>query len=828
MFEEDDPDETTEAATRTQADFNQSVRDSIEALAKQAEATENAKSSIATLTGEYETLNEELTAYRSQADSASDATSKLAVGLGVAGTALAGLALGANMRAGTADVQGVIGGLFQDIADVGDQAKGVLNSMLSQVDGLFDVMQRHGGPLRQEFFEVQQAFGGAFGEIDQAAGRTNAQAAEANRAMTEMYEEFYSGIEGTELTMFDLFEDQKELSALFHTMASDNRDAVAFLAGDARETTESSALAMKALNISQADSAAFVSRQIDMTGEANDDLLMNVAKTIKATEEASGISSKIIATNVVDMTKDVANFGNMTESSMAAASAQMAQMGLDFQSLSSVVGQFQSFEGAAQAAANLNALMGINIDVTEAMTAANEGQHHMMDLVRTSMLDAGVTADNFTDNLAMARATAQQYNLSVDEMQRILAAQDVDDIQSILEGQSDALEAGPEGEYTQEDLIRDFDTDMARVQRTINMTATEFREAFTNAQMRAGMSQTQSELALMSEDTERAANSTVRFANALGNIPGELAEGALGGVREGLTGDEGFLGLTSSDLRRTASAFDRELRPVADSMGEGMGRKIASTLKEQLESETGPVGELYKAMSGFQTELRENIADVGGEITLNPAALSNIGEGLVEMAMGTDVGRRIGQGLTEGLAAAALDRDGNVASSFGTIFATLDSVVKNNGWKPGSASPKGLEIMQGLTDAALEDETFAPALTATMLSPLAGIQERYTEVTTALAEQIGARGAQIASQFSELQNLSLEAPELAPIEVSLAGGITRLNEASQALITAATENAPNININLSLELTDEGKGNLIASLANGSVSGGQGVLTQRI
>jgi len=790
--------------------------------------TDEAVDAVGTLTTQYRTLTEELGDYQTQMASATTDARKLEMGLLAAGAALGGLSL-ASLATGvdSGDTVGIAGGLFEEISGVAGQAKGMLDSMFSQVEGLFDIMQAHGGPLREEFFEIQQAFGGTFGAIDEHATGANKQAAEANRAVGEMYEEFYTGIEGTSLTMFDLFEDQSALSQLFHSIAQDNRDAVAFLAGDSRETTESTALAMKALNISQADSALFVQRQIDMTGEANDDLLMNVARTIKATEGATDVSSKIIAANVVDMTKDVKNFGNMTESTMAAASAQLSQMGLDFQSLSSVVGQFQSFEGAAQAAANLNALMGINIDVTEAMTAANQGQHHMMDLVRTSMLDAGVTAENFTDNLAMARATASQYNLEVEDMQRILAAQDVQEIEDILAGQADALAEGPSAEeYTQEDLIRDFDTDMARVQRTIGQTAKQFRDAFTDAQIRAGMSQTQSELALIAEDTERSANSTVRFAGALGSVPGSLAEGTLAGIREGLTGPEGFMGQMKDEMDGLALTFEVEMRPVAEEIGRGMGEETARVLTEQLDAEnpTSPMGKLAGSMRTFFSDIREDVTGVAAEISLDPESLQGIGRNIVGMSLGTDTGLAFAEGMTDAINSPASAE--SVAQAAGELFANMDRVAEGNGYLGESPSPFGLRFTEGIIDALSESDLSEAA--REFLSPLDRIREEFGVATSELEGQIAARGAQIASQFTGLSALSLEVPTLAPVEVSLTGAVTKLNEASQALITAATENAPSININLSLELTDEGKGNLIASLANGSISGGQGVLTQRL
>lgn len=839
MFEEDDPaDDGVAEATATQAGYAAALERTAAGMARQNESTQSQISKVAELNTRYESLDEELSSYTATMSDATTEVDNLRVGLVGAGIALGGITLASLMGGPNNQQSGspnsILEGLIENVSQVGNQASGLLDGIFSQVEGLFDVMQAHGGPLREEFYEIQKAFGGTFGEIETVGTKANAQSAEAVRAMGELYEGFYSNIPGTQIAMFDLFEDQTALSSIFHTMATDNRDAVAFLAGDSEETTRSTALAMSAMNLSMQDSSLFVQRQIDLTGEANDDMLMQVAKTVKATESASGISSKIIAANVVDMTKDVANFGNMTESSMAAAAAQMAQMGLDFQSLSSVVGQFQSFEGAAQAAADLNAVFGINIDVTEAMMAANQGQEHMLDLVRTSMLDAGITSENLTDNMAAARVAAQKYGLSVDDLQRVLSAQDVQGIQEILEGQADAAEEMPD-DFGQAEMVEVFENDMARVQRSLGQTATEFRKAFGDAQAAAAMGRTQRELALIAEDTERAANASVLLAGGLGAMPGELLAGSLTGFRDQMTGPEGFMGEIAEEMRGLAGVFEEDVRPVAVDIGKGMGIAIGDELEAQLASDSG-LGALRSGILEFITTAQEDAADTAAGANVGSEGLQAIGSGLAAMAMGsvksdgTEVGKAFATGITDALADPAFRED--VGENSQILFDTLRQVADDNGLIPRSASPFGKEIVTGVLKALIEGEgsegnTMTAAATA-FLSPLTQLGSEFEEASSELEAQISARGSQIAGQFTGLSALNLKSPDLAPAEVSLEAGITRLNEASQALVTAATEGAPELKLDVKFVLTDDGKGDLIKALAAGSVSGGQGVLTQRI
>jgi len=275
-----------------------------------------------------------------------------------------------------------------------------------------------------------------------------------------------------------------------------------------------------------------------------------------------------------------------------------------------------------------------------------------------------------------------------------------------------------------------------------------------------------------------------------------------------------------------ALTFEVEMRPVAEEIGRGMGEETARVLTEQLDAEnpTSPMGKLAGSMRTFFSDIREDVTGVAAEISLDPESLQGIGRNIVGMSLGTDTGLAFAEGMTDAINSPASAE--SVAQAAGELFANMDRVAEGNGYLGESPSPFGLRFTEGIIDALSESDLSEAA--REFLSPLDRIREEFGVATSELEGQIAARGAQIASQFTGLSALSLEVPTLAPVEVSLTGAVTKLNEASQALITAATENAPSININLSLELTDEGKGNLIASLANGSISGGQGVLTQRL
>ena len=799
------------------------------------QSTQETTAALNNETDAFKTTSEELRMYSEALQTATADEDQFRNGLLLTGAALGAISLG-NILAEN-NPQGAIAALYGEIGNAATQAESMIKGVFGQVEGLYEIMQSVGGPLRKEYREIQDAFGGTFGAIDDSIGPVNAQAREANRAVTEMYEGFYQTIGDTGVSMYELFDDQQELSGILHDMAEDNRTTFALFAGDADETTRGVALATKGLGVTTAEASIFIQRQIDRTGEANDDMLMEVARTIKATEAASGVSSKLIASNVVDMTRDVSNFGNMTEESMAAASAQMAKMGLDFQSLSSVVGQFQSFEGAASAAADLNALFGINIDVTEAMMAANEGQHHMLDLVRRSMLDAGLTADNLTDNMAAARVAASKYGLEVDDLQRILAAEGVEGIQEILDGQQAALDEGP-AELGHEEFVEQFNGDMARMQRSLNATADEFVQMFTDDAVRAGMARTSSEMARMAEGTERAATAGVELGGALAEVPAALAEGSLDGMVNALVeGDDSLFGRMQGEMEQTAAVFQQEMAPIAEDLGRGMGQGMEEYIRGSMEDPESGIGGLLHALETRTGQLREDVANTADEIRSategqmvglgadrRPATsgevLSAIGEGIVDMAVvGGDTGLQFIEGMRDGMA----ENADSVIDQAGELFSALTAVAVNEGLIRNSPHMSD-QIMEDFAEGIADAENQAAVLGA-----FGGLFAQVSDLIAEAADDVvGEAMDAISERFTALGQLEIPSPSFDPVNANIEANIDRLNQAAQALVQATTEGSPEINMNITLSLTDEGTGNLIASMERGSVTLGRGVVTQRV
>ncbi len=729
-----------------------------------------------------------------------------------------------------------MGGVFETISTTAKASLGVFEKTLNLMDGVYNTASKIGGKLRQEYREIQNFVGGGFGELGTAAAASNNQAQEAVRGITDIYESFYRFIPETQLSMFELFENEQELSSMYMSIANDTSRATKFLAGDTVTMTKDVALGVKGLGLSMGQARALIDRQIDMTGEANTDLLRNMAKVTKATEDATGVGSKIIAQNTSDMLKNVQNFGNMTQQEMAATSAQLAQVGIDFQALNGIVGKFQSFEGATAAAADLNAVFGVQIDSMEMMMAANQGQHHVLDLVRRGMIDAGVTSANLTDNMAKARVAAQSYGTDVKTLQRILSAQDASEIEEILKAQEDSIAAQEQARGTTDfgtkEMADALDADMARVQRTIGKTAAEIRKMAQDQATAAGLANIRSEFAQIAEDAERVMDTGVIGAGIAVAPMSEMAEGAMSGVSKGL---HDAVGAINDSVRETASAAQETLIPIASLAGEQMaihfqkkiydpagsadmgGGGVAGTEEGLLAAPVKKVRDIMEPIKDF-TELIEFSPQMEEDARLFGAGLG--------MIIGGSADTSITEALSEGLKDIPIGDPEVLAEKSVDLISGLAEAIRNAGLAEGilgrSPSEFGEEVASdGADGVMLMGDKLEERLAG---RPLINVGNIIAMNLDSVKQDIDVVTADIVASFDALKDLNLATPSLTPIDVNLTSRIRDLNEATQALIES--QSAPlDLNLNLNMVIDDDATAALIKKFKVGSVTGGERVLT---
>lgn len=797
-------------------------------------AEEEAKRSaqISVLTELSEKLKEK-EASEIAAGKASDDHAKALGQVNIALGAMAVLLVAASAKGTKLDES--LGGVFTTIETTAKASLGVFEKSLDMLGEVYNTASKQGDKLRQEWREVQNFLGGGFGELGTAANKSQGQADEAVRGITDIYESFYRLIPETKVSMFELFEDEQELSSMYMSIANDTSRASKFLKGDTVAMTRDVAIGVKGLGLSVGQAREFIDRQIDITGEANTELLREMAKVTKATEAATGESSKIIAQNTFDMVKNVGNFGNMTREEMAATSAQLSQVGIDFQALNGIVGKFQSFEGAASAAADLNAVFGIQLDTMEMMTASNQGQHKVLDLVRQGMLDAGVTSSNLTDNMGKARVAAQSYGVSVDTLQRILAAQDASEIEEILKGQSEQITKAEEEAGTVDFGTKEFaealDKDMSRSQRAIGKTAAQLKEMATNQATSAGLANLRSEFAQIAEDAERLSQTGVVSAGIMVAPMSEMAEGAMSGVAAGLNDSVKAI---NNSVKETALAVQESLIPIASKAGEAMGDSFRLKIYDPVGSPAAGGGDDAGRESGMMAtpiaKIREGLepikefADIINEEDINEEA-KLFGAGL-GMIMGEGVSSTFAEEVVKGISDLDVSSPEALGTGITSLIKRVAAKMETEGLAAGVVGNSPSAFGEGIADSAVEGIMLIPEKLEEALNgqALVDIDSIIAFDFDEFRTKINLASKDIVSSFEGLKDLNLTTPTLQPIDVNLTSRISELNKATQAIIDS--KSAPlDLNINLEMVIDDEATASLIKKFKVGTVTGGERVLT---
>ncbi len=179
-------------------------------------------------------------------------------------------------------------------------------------------------------------------------------------------------------------------------------------------------LAGEAMNLSSNQVQAFISRNRDLTGRANTDLLRSSASVSAAVGERLGLSAKQIMPIMTEIISSVDRFGNVGVDAAGRISAQLLKTGTDFRQLDTIAGTFQGFEGASSAVAKLTAAFGVNLDAMELMRMANEDQAAILPYLQEQFSAAGVDISN--TSLAMKRLLSDAFGgVGVANVERILS-----------------------------------------------------------------------------------------------------------------------------------------------------------------------------------------------------------------------------------------------------------------------------------------------------------------------------------------------------------------------------------------------------------------------
>ena len=315
--------------------------------------------------------------------------------------------------------------------------------------------------------DLQASMGGLAGGFGEQFQEGETFANKYSKVYLDFNEKIYgtqkSSIDGLGISLSNLLGETSKAFKAFEYMAAgagSSADGLRLL----KTSTADTALEMAAfgtnMGMSTREVSTFISRQIDLTGEANTDMLREAAIMSKRIADQTGDSSKEILNIVEGLISDTRRYGNVSVEEAARIGGSLRQLGLDYGELDGMVDKFFNFETAAQSVSALTSVFGVQLDAMELMRMANEDQGALMETLRDQFIATGKSVDDMS--LAEKRLIQQQLGLkSVSAVERLF---------------------DPEAEYQSlDDLDAATDDEIGGVKESIEELESELRKFGTTS-----------------------------------------------------------------------------------------------------------------------------------------------------------------------------------------------------------------------------------------------------------------------------------------------------------------------------------------------------------
>jgi len=203
-------------------------------------------------------------------------------------------------------------------------------------------------------------------------------------------------------------------------------------------------------------------------GEDTKQMLADIGTFSKTLADKFGVDTKNVTRNVVEMTTNTSTFGKVSIEAATAAAVKFEALGVSVSDVSDSIGRsFGSFSGAADAAAKMSQVFGVNIDAMQMMTDVNSGPEGMIrsiDTLRESLIGAGVDVSELSAPMRrlIKEMTGVQDDATIDSLfdpDRISIETDdiLDSAKKAAEAQKDPIEA-----------LKFMDKDIRKVMRNMS------------------------------------------------------------------------------------------------------------------------------------------------------------------------------------------------------------------------------------------------------------------------------------------------------------------------------------------------------------------------
>lgn len=217
-----------------------------------------------------------------------------------------------------------------------------------------------------------------------------------------------------------------------------------------------------------AEQTAAIMKIAKSRGEDTKQMLADIGTFSKTLADKFGVDTKNVTKNVVEMTTNTSTFGKVSIEAATAAAVKFEALGVSVSDVSDSIGRsFGSFSGAADAAAKMSQVFGVNIDAMQMMTDVNSGPEGMIrsiDTLRESLIGAGVDVSEL--DAPMRRLIKEMTGISDDAT--IESLFDPDRISIETDDILDSAKKAAEAQKDPIEALKFMDKDIRKVMRNMS------------------------------------------------------------------------------------------------------------------------------------------------------------------------------------------------------------------------------------------------------------------------------------------------------------------------------------------------------------------------
>jgi hypothetical protein len=393
---------------------------------------------------------------------------------------------------------------------------------------------------------------GAYGDISTQQEEFGKSMAKLAFERTQEYRQDFLQMEAGGIRLVDVYRDAE-------AAAQDTFEIIGGLAGASAQFQEDlqgqNLEVVKLLKMAAgltSDQTTAIMKIAKARREDSKQMLADISTFSKIVADKFGLDTKRITRSVVEMTTNTSTFGKVSIEAATAAAAKFESLGVTVDDVANSIGQsFGSFSGAADAAAKMSQVFGVNIDAMQMMIDVNSGPDGMMnalDSMRESLIGAGVDASELS--APMRRLIKDMTGVRDDATIESLFDPDRIGIESkqIVDAAAKAAEAqkGPT------DAIKFMDRDIARVHRSMS-DLSDLIDKQTMARIGVQATESAKSLSQMNSSLAKTIDSMNQLVASTDKLPVKKAlDTAFGGTTA--AAEAGRVGSESLDKMITATA----------------------------------------------------------------------------------------------------------------------------------------------------------------------------------------------------------------------------------------------------------------------------------